>query len=177
MGVELYGYQQHLGRLHARLAATQKSSTEVTDIRKTADQQILHLRKESAAETEITNKHRVEVWDTEAVSTGPEKLWFCGNAHPWCAQMEAFREALDDMSNMHKQVEAHSQQQKNELAVTKRCGIFCANQIFMFNQRCIRCWFHVSHGSCKVHDSAGSPMLPMRPCSSLRRTRQSRMLY
>ena len=35
--------------------------------------------------------------------------------------MEVFREELDTLSNMHKQVEAHSQQQKSELAVTKRC--------------------------------------------------------
>ncbi len=41
----------------------------------------------------------------------------------WCAQMDAFRGELDTLSNMHKQVEAHSLQQKSELAVTKRCAL------------------------------------------------------
>ena len=61
VGVELYGYQQHLGRLHTRLGAAQKSTTEITDTRKAADQQIAQLRKESDAETQLTNKHRSEV--------------------------------------------------------------------------------------------------------------------
>ncbi len=61
VGVELYGYQQHLGRLHTRLGAAQKSTAEIGSARKAADQHIAQLRKESDAENQLTNKHRSEV--------------------------------------------------------------------------------------------------------------------
>lgn len=152
VGVELYGFQQHLGRLHSRLEATQKSTTRTTDTRKAADQQIAELREKSDAETQLTNKHRSEVGWEEAVSCPKVDVTCVVIPSSWCAQMEAFREDLDTLSNMHKQVEAHSRQQKSELAVTKRCAPFCGiwdNFLYMFVQGACQC-LEVQCATCRI---------------------------
>ncbi len=70
IGVDLYGFQQHLDRLHTRLAAARQSAQEVAGIRAAADEQIASLHNAADASAHLTAKQRSEVGKHCTFATG-----------------------------------------------------------------------------------------------------------
>lgn len=123
IGVDLYGFQQQLERLHTRLAAAQKSAQELASTRAAAEEQVASLHKAVDADTQVTSNERAQVGHASCHAL--IQAFLLPGVPTWThhdMQMEAFRDEVDAVANALKQAEAYSLSQKSEIAITKRCS-------------------------------------------------------
>jgi chromosome segregation ATPase len=103
VGVELYGFQQHLAKLQLTLERSSERCVEVGQKREEADAQLRQLRRQVAEEEALTTEQQ--------------------------ARVDKLQQELDRLAETLRQIERYNEQMASEIAVTKRAASATEGQV------------------------------------------------